>query len=240
MTAKLIIVKAKISAPKFTGTYSYTGTGIIVKSSDFESFDSAVLKLETSKGTGAGEYKAQFTLLDTEHYEWAEEGAGETVWNIDKAKITATKTSGRLPEYSSETYKGEFGQIVNYKYYTDETCSEEVHPDDLEENKEYFVKAVLTDGDNFEIDENAVTYFELGFKHSIGEAEQKSNFFKDNWMWLALGAGALLLLLILILALTRRRAHADGYDDYDYADDEDEDDEEDYDDEYDDYEDDDY
>lgn len=240
MTAKLIIVKAKISAPKFTGTYSYTGTGIIVKSSDFESFDSAVLKLETSKGTGAGEYKAQFTLLDTEHYEWAEEGAGETVWNIDKAKITATKTSGRLPEYSSETYKGEFGQIVNYKYYTDETCSEEVHPDDLEENKEYFVKAVLTDGDNFEIDENAVTYFELGFKHSIGEAEQKSNFFKDNWMWLAIGAGALLLLLILILALTRRRAHADGYDDYDYADDEDEDDEEDYDDEYDDYEDDDY
>lgn len=240
MTAKLIIVKAKISAPKFTGTYSYTGTGIIVKSSDFESFDSAVLKLETSKGTGAGEYKAQFTLLDTEHYEWAEEGAGETVWNIDKAKITATKTSGRLPEYSSETYKGEFGQIVNYKYYTDETCSEEVHPDDLEENKEYFVKAVLTDEDNFEIDENAVTYFELGFKHSIGEAEQKSNFFKDNWMWLAIGAGALLLLLILILALTRRRAHADGYDDYDYADDEDEDDEEDYDDEYDDYEDDDY
>lgn len=240
MTAKLIIVKAKISAPKFTGTYSYTGTGIIVKNSDFESFDSAVLKLETSKGTGAGEYKAQFTLLDTEHYEWAEEGAGETVWNIDKAKITATKTSGRLPEYSSETYKGEFGQIVNYKYYTDETCSEEVHPDDLEENKEYFVKAVLTDGDNFEIDENAVTYFELGFKHSIGEAEQKSNFFKDNWMWLAIGAGALLLLLILILALTRRRAHADGYDDYDYADDEDEDDEEDYDDEYDDYEDDDY
>lgn len=240
MTAKLIIVKAKISAPKFTGMYSYTGTGIIVKSSDFESFDSAVLKLETSKGTGAGEYKAQFTLLDTEHYEWAEEGAGETVWNIDKAKITATKTSGRLPEYSSETYKGEFGQIVNYKYYTDETCSEEVHPDDLEENKEYFVKAVLTDGDNFEIDENAVTYFELGFKHSIGEAEQKSNFFKDNWMWLAIGAGALLLLLILILALTRRRAHADGYDDYDYADDEDEDDEEDYDDEYDDYEDDDY
>ncbi|GEM_PF-5514040 len=240
MTAKLIIVKAKISAPKFTGMYSYTGTGIIVKSSDFESFDSAVLKLETSKGTGAGEYKAQFTLLDTEHYEWAEEGAGETVWQINKAKISATKTSGRLPEYSSETYKGEFGQIVNYKYYTDETCSEEVHPDDLEENKEYFVKAVLTDEDNFEIDENAVTYFELGFKHSIGEAEQKSNFFKDNWMWLAIGAGALLLLLILILALTRRRAHADGYDDYDYADDEDEDDEEDYDDEYDDYEDDDY
>ena len=96
MTAKLIIVKAKISAPKFTGTYSYTGTGIIVKSSDFESFDSAVLKLETSKGTGAGEYKAQFTLLDTEHYEWAEEGAGETVWNIDKAKITATKTAIRF------------------------------------------------------------------------------------------------------------------------------------------------
>lgn len=235
MTATLTIVRAKISAPKYTGSLAYTGSGIIPKSSDFENYDAKVMKLEATSGIKAGEYKAKFTLLDTEHYEWKEEGADETSWQIAKATISATKMSGRLPEYSSESYKGDFKQVVNYKYYTDATCTEEVHPDDLQTDKEYFVKAVLADSENFEVDESAFTYFELGFSHTLGEVKKESNFFKDNWMWIAIGAGAALLVLILIFALTRRRASADGYDDYDYEDEEDEEDDED--DEYDDYDD---
>lgn len=241
MQVTLTITKAKVKLPEYTGSYAYTGTAIKPKTEDFKGFNADIMKLESESGKNASKdgesYKATVTLTDTEHYEWesVSEAAAEVEWKIMPARISANKMAGRLPEFTSESYKGSFEDIVTYKYYTDETCKEEVHPEDLKEGETYYVVASLADSVNFELEEEAkFEYFEKGFSHTIKEAEEESNFLKDNWLYIVIGVGVLLLVIVLIVALTRHRAHEpynDYYDDYDEdEDDEDEDDDEDYDD----------
>ncbi|MDE7076236.1 MAG: MBG domain-containing protein, partial [Clostridia bacterium] len=148
-TVQIEVTKAKVALPVYNGSLKYTGDLLKPAASDFEGFDSALMALVESKtvaGLNAGAYKAVFALKDSDRYQWAtattlkktvfaavvyeqvvlEDYEAAVDWNLAKAKISATKANGKLPVFASESYSGSFAEVVGLKYYTDETCAEEV------------------------------------------------------------------------------------------------------------------
>ena len=243
-TVDITVAKAKVALPVYNGTLSYTGDAenpLKPTAADFEGFDGSIMSLsdKTQGGVNAGAYKAVFALTDPDRYEWATTTSlkksvfaavvfdGETEialeaneaaveWNIAKAKISATKAEGKLPVFASESFTGSLGEVVALKYYTDETCTEEVAADALDFNTNYFVKAELLDKNNFELDETATVFAATPFEYLTPEKEltfwEKVVKFLTStqmglavWLWIVIAVVALIL-LITIIALAVRSA----------------------------------
>ena len=119
--------------------------------------------------------------------------------------------SNGLPVLSSDSYKGSFDGVVEYKYYTDESCTEEVSYDALEKDKTYYVKATLG-SNNFELDGAASQLLGGTFEYThVGEPTFIDNlisFFAANWIWFAIGLGALLFILLIVLLAIRHKKKA--------------------------------
>ncbi|MDE6791192.1 MAG: hypothetical protein K2J61_05670, partial [Clostridia bacterium] len=129
-------------------------------------------------------------------------------WNLAKAKITATKANGKLPVFASESYTGSFAEVVGLKYYTDETCAEEVAADELGYSTKYYVKAELLDTANFELDETAVAFSRNAFEYTTPEKqltvwEKVVKFLTINWLWIVIAVVALILLITVIALIAR-------------------------------------
>ncbi|MDE5765587.1 MAG: hypothetical protein K2I17_00280 [Clostridia bacterium] len=231
-TVEIEVAKVKVALPVFNGGLKYTGVAIKPTVDNFNGFDSALMTFVTDKlqsGTVVGTYKAVFALTDPENYEWAtaktykksvfaavvydEEVtllANEAAvdWNISKAVLTATKKEGALPVFASESYIGELGEVVGLRYYTDETCTEEVAADQLAKETTYYVKAELLDTDNFELDASAAAYTVKSFTYTTPAKELTTwdkvvRFLKANWLWLVIAVVALILLIIIIACAVR-------------------------------------
>ncbi|MDE5765689.1 MAG: hypothetical protein K2I17_00810 [Clostridia bacterium] len=230
-TVQIEVAKAKVALPVYNGSLRYTGFDVKPAASDFEGFDSALMALVDSKtvaGLNAGAYKAVFALKDAERYEWAtartykksvfaavvyeevvlEDYEAAVDWNLARAKITATKANGKLPVFASESYTGSFAEVVGLKYYTDETCAEEVAADELAYSTKYFVKAELLDTANFELDETAVAFSRNAFEYTTPEKqltvwEKVVKFLTINWLWIVIAVVALILLITVIALIAR-------------------------------------
>ncbi|MDE7401541.1 MAG: hypothetical protein K2N17_05770, partial [Clostridia bacterium] len=231
-TVEIEVAKVKVALPVFSGGLKYTGVAIKPTVDNFNGYDSALMTFVTDKlqsGTVVGTYKAVFALNDPDNYEWAtaktykksvfaaaiydeevtllaHEAAVD--WNISKAVLTATKKEGALPVFASESYIGELGEVVALRYYTDETCTEEVAADQLAKETTYYVKAELLDTDNFELDASAAAYTVKSFTYTTPAKELTTwdkvvRFLKANWLWLVIAVVALILLIIIIACAVR-------------------------------------
>ncbi|MDE7162744.1 MAG: hypothetical protein K2O44_01520 [Clostridia bacterium] len=230
-TVTVTVDKVKVALPVYKNTLSYSGDEIKPTAADFNGFDGAIMAFVESKtvaGVNAGAYKAVFALTDTEHYDWAtvtthkkavfavvvydeialDDNEAAVEWNIARAKISATRANGKLPVFTSESFKGSFADIITLKYYTDETCEEEISADELAYSTKYYVKAELLDNANFELDETAKAFSESAFEYTTPEKqltiwEKIIKFVTVNWMWIAIAAAVLLILIIVIACAAR-------------------------------------
>ncbi|MDE6790225.1 MAG: hypothetical protein K2J61_00735, partial [Clostridia bacterium] len=231
-TVEIEVAKVKVALPVYSGGLKYTGVAIKPTVDNFNGFDGALMTFVTDKlqsGTVVGTYKAVFALNDPDNYEWAtaktykksvfaaaiydeevtllaHEAAVD--WSISKAVLTATKKEGALPVFASESYIGELGEVVALRYYTDETCTEEVAADQLAKETQYFVKAELLDTDNFELDASAAAYTVKSFTYTTPAKELTTwdkavRFLKVNWLWLVIAVVALILLITIIACAAR-------------------------------------
>lgn len=122
--------------------------------------------------TDAGQYEIVARPVDGYCWEGASSSAAQTYsFTINKAKINAISAEeGKLPLFTSDTYKDSLASVVKYKYYSDEACTQEVSPSDVEAGKSYYLKAVLEDGAeaNFAFDEGEATqvYVSSGFAYT--------------------------------------------------------------------------
>lgn len=120
----------------------------------------------------AGQYEIVARPVDGYCWEGASSSAAQTYsFTINKAKINAISAEeGKLPLFTSDTYKDSLASVVKYKYYSDEACTQEVSPSDVEAGKSYYLKAVLEDGAeaNFAFDEGEATqvYVSSGFAYT--------------------------------------------------------------------------
>ncbi|MDE7163732.1 MAG: hypothetical protein K2O44_06670 [Clostridia bacterium] len=230
-TVQIEVARAKVALPVYSGSLRYTGDVLKPAVSDFTGFDGALMAFVESKtvaGLNVGAYKAVFALKDSERYEWAttttykkavfaavayeevvlEDYEAAVDWNLARARITATKANGKLPIFASESYTGSFAEIVGLKYYTDETCAEEIPADELAYSTKYFVKAELLDTANFELDETAMTLSKTAFEYTTPEKqltvwETIVKFLSANWLWIVIAVVALILLITLIALAVR-------------------------------------
>jgi len=224
------VTKQPVAVPVFAGGISYTGQSLVPTAENFGGFDGAIMRIDTAKsqsGIKVGGYKAVIKLTDTEHYVWSsgksaaksgvkltltdevalEEGETQVSWNIARAVISVSKKDGKLPVLTSESYKGNFGEVVGYKYFTDETCSEEIAFGDLENGKTYYVRAELLDTENFELAEGSVEAFNSVFTYETQPTfwQKVMNFLKANWLWIVIALAAIALLITLICIIAHRR-----------------------------------
>ena len=236
-TVEIIVAKAKVALLVYKGTLSYTGLELKPTANDFDGYNADLMSFNETKtiaGLNAGAYKAVFALKDSDRYEWATTTSlkksvfatavydGETEitleaneaavdWNIAKAKISATKADGKLPVFASESYTGSLGEVIALKYYTDETCTEEVAADALGYNTNYYVRAVLSDEAkaNFELDETSLVFAAKPFEYLTPEKEltfwEKVVKFLTSkqmglvvWLWIVIALVALILLITII------------------------------------------
>lgn len=234
-TVRITVAKAKVELPVYLNTLSYTGKALSLTAADFRGFDASIMSLVESKLPGeiknAGVYKAVFAITDAARYEWdkpsaksvrfygkaaASDGAPDPVLaanevavelRVAKAVISATKEEGELPVFASDSYTGSWANAVNLKYYSDRNCINEVAADELEAEKQYFVKVGLLDEANFELGDGLSDFAITPFPYTapaqaLSTGEQILAFIKENWLWIVL-AVAVLILLILIIALVK-------------------------------------
>ncbi|MDE7076099.1 MAG: hypothetical protein K2O62_02130, partial [Clostridia bacterium] len=175
MTAQIVITKAKVALPVYTGTLSYTGDELKPAADDFEGFDSALMAMVDSKtvaGLNAGTYKAVFALKDGDSYEWATattlkkallsvavyDGAladneAAVEWTLAKAKISAVSGADGKPVFKSDGISAAaLAQAVGLKFFADEACTQEIAADKLAYETTYYMQAELLDKTNFELD----------------------------------------------------------------------------------------
>ncbi|MDE7076555.1 MAG: MBG domain-containing protein, partial [Clostridia bacterium] len=230
-TVQIEVARAKVALPVYKNTLSYSGGEIKPTAADFEGFDGALMAFvadKTDAGLNAGTYKAVFALTDTERYEWAtattfkkalfavalydetalDDNEAAVEWSLARAKISATRANGSLPVFASESFGGSLADIVGLKYYSDETCTEEISADELAYSTKYYVKAELLDGANFELDESAMAFSATAFEYTTPEKEltlweKVVKFVFANWLWIAIGAAVLLVLIIIIACAAR-------------------------------------
>ncbi|MDE6075320.1 MAG: hypothetical protein K2G26_02675, partial [Clostridia bacterium] len=226
--------KEKVALPVYSGSLKYTGLDVKPSATDFDGFDETIMTFvedKTVPGVNAGAYKAVFALNDPDRYEWATvttlkkavfavavyDGETEVVlnaneaavdWNIAKAKISATKTEGELPVFASDSFTGSLNGIVDLKFYTDQACTEEIAADKLAYSTKYYVKTVLLDGDNFELDETALAFSATAFEYTTPEKQltvwdKMLKFLKANWLWIVIAVVALILLITIIALIAR-------------------------------------
>ena len=177
--------------------------------------------IDDFKPTNAGSYKIVATPNDG--FAWLGGGADpEYTFELKKATLTANDThDGKLPTFTSDTYKGSLDNIVGYKYYSDEACTQEVKAEDLVPGESYFAKAFLKDGNegNFEFDSDTVTKqcVEDGFAYVAPnepvpvDPPGKENFLTKKylglplWAWLIIALLVLMLIIILIIIIFAKK-----------------------------------
>lgn len=167
------------------------------------------------KPTNAGSYKIVATPKDGFFWDGGGTDPIEYSFEVGKAKITATSGGeGKKPNFSSESFKGSFDEVVDYKYYSDEGCTQEIAKSDLEPGQTYYAKPVLKAGAdaNFEFGDDAATqkFVNDGFPY-VEPVAGSDNFFTKKflglpvWAWLVILLVILLLIIILIIVLKKKK-----------------------------------
>ena len=129
------------------------------------------VSLDAFKQLNAGSYKVVARPSDGYCWEGVSDSAAQTYsFTVNKAPITAIPAEeGELPIFRSDSYQGSLEDVVTYKYYSDEACTQEVNPSQLVAGNSYFLKATLKDGAeaNFAFDPGEVTqiYVSNGFAY---------------------------------------------------------------------------
>lgn len=180
--------------------------------------------IDAFKPTNVGDYKIIARPNDGYCWQGSDAADAEYTFAVNKAVLKATAgADGALPAFSSESYKGALDGIINFKYYSDSACTQEVAASELADGTEYYVKAVMTDtaGANFEFDTDAVTssYTTAGVAYTKpvtpGTDPGKDPGVKDEsvpfWVWIIVAsAGAVIVMLLIVLLLSRGRRSADS------------------------------
>lgn len=172
--------------------------------------------LDAFKPSNVGSYK--IVAKPAEGFKWSDEGDNPTYeFSINKAVLTATPgAEGGLPTFSSDSYKDSLADKIEYKYYTDETCTQEVPLNELTEGQSYYAKAFLKDDvkDNFEFDSDSVTqqYVAAAFPYTVPAKDAgflgvltKEYFGLPLWAWLLIALFVLLFFILLIILLVKRK-----------------------------------
>ena len=165
--------------------------------------------IDAFKPTNAGSYK--IIARPNDGYVW-EGDTTDAVYDffVSKAVLSAIPAEpGKAPTFTSESYKGSLDGIVEYKYYSDAACTQEISKSELTPGTKYYAKPVLKDGaeNNFEFDKGNVTqgYIESGFEYEVPKAPNDSDSNPIGglqlWVWIIIGAVVLLLILLLIILL---------------------------------------
>ncbi len=167
--------------------------------------------IDAFKPTNAGSYK--IIARPNDGFTWE----GDTTdavydFSISKAVLVATPTeSGKMPTFTSESYKGSLDNIVEYKYYSDAACTQEIAQSALVPGMKYYAKPVIKDGEenNFEFDTGSVTqgYIDSGFEYEAPKTSNEEKPFGDlpYWVWIIIAGVVLLLIILLIILLVGRK-----------------------------------
>ena len=212
---KFSITKRVVQAPVFTGKVYYSGNRILPSESDFEGYDASLMqfvKEGMQAGRDAGHYTAKFALKDSAHYMWSaaksigSESEINVQWEISRAVIVAERAEGKMPILRSDSYKGNFENIVIYRYFSDADCINEISFDEVLEGKIYFVCAELINTDNFEVAIDSVHVFSEAFSFNAPETntslrESVDKLIGENVILFALTCVSLSLVLIISIFL---------------------------------------
>lgn len=177
---KFSITKQVLNLPEYTGKLCYTGNRILPTGQDFENFKSELMVIseKSQYGREAGNYIAVIALKDSHNYAWRTDAAARSAenvsesevqikWSVERAVISATRTSDKMPFIVSESYRGSFDNVIGYRYYADAECKQGVLLADLKEGERYFVCADLIDTDNFVLDEDTAEIFAEPFSYIV-------------------------------------------------------------------------
>lgn len=177
--------------------------------------------IDDFKPTTPGSYKIVAT--PTDGHAWLGGGSDpEYSFELKKATLTANVTNdGKLPTFSSDTYQKPLDDVIGYKYYSDEACTQEVNVADLVPGDNYYAKPYLKDGaeNNFEFDADSVTKrcVEEGVAYkapnapvSLPEPGDENILTKKFlglplWAWLLILIAIVLLLIILIIIIFAKK-----------------------------------
>jgi hypothetical protein len=173
------------------------------------------------KPTDAGSYKVIARLNDGFYWQGTDgdTAPAEYAFEVNKAVVKATGAAssletGKLPTFTSDSYKGSFDGVVAYKYYSDAACTQEVAAGALTAGTTYYVKAVLSESAaaNFEFDSGEVTqtYVGTGFAYEMPKSSGNGSGSTlviaglPYWVWIIIAAAVLLLVILMIVLLVKR------------------------------------
>lgn len=171
------------------------------------------VSIDAFKPTNAGSYK--IVARPTNGYCWDGDDTSdaEYTFSVSKAKLSAVAgEEGKLPTFISESYKGSTDGIVEFKYYSDAACTQEISKSSLTAGTKYYVKPVLKDGAeaNFEFDSGSVTQGIVNGGAEYVAPDPSGNNTNDGkfkiplWVWFIVAAIILVLILVLILLFAKR------------------------------------
>lgn len=173
--------------------------------------------IDAFKPTDAGSYK--IIARPANSFCW--DGAtGDAVYEfeVEKAVLRATSAvadleTGKMPTFMSESYGGSLDDIVDYKYYSDAECTQEIAKNSLVAGTKYYVKPVLKESakNNFEFDTNSVTqeYIESGFEYEVPTPPEKNEngFLGLPWkIWILIAVVVVLIILIILIIVIIRKS----------------------------------
>lgn len=167
--------------------------------------------IDAFKPTNVGSYKVVARPAEGFCWEGGDDSDVEFTFSVNKAVLTATPgAEGELPTFKSDSYKGSLDNIIEYKYYSDAACTQEIAKSALTPGEKYYVKPVLKDGanGNFEFATDSVTQ---GFLSGGTEyVEPEKGGLGDIlglpwWVWIIIAAAVVLLIILLIILIVVRK-----------------------------------
>ena len=101
----ITVTRNSLTVPSQSGTLTYTGSE---QTATFSNYDPTKMTVANIKGTNAGTYKAVFSIIDTDTYQWTDTTTGpkEVSWIISKANATLTLSESSV-SLDSETTTAE-------------------------------------------------------------------------------------------------------------------------------------
>lgn len=174
--------------------------------------------IDAFKPTNVGSYKVVARPAEGFCWEDGDTSDAEFTFSVNKAVLTAAPgAEGELPTFTSESYKGSLDDIIEFKYYSDAACTQEIAKSALAPGEKYYVKPVLKDGadGNFEFAADGVTQgFLSGGTEYVEPAQSEPGGFGDIlglpwWVWIIIAAAVLLLLILIIVLIVKRRKRKD-------------------------------
>lgn len=171
------------------------------------------VSIDAFKPTNAGSYKIVARPNNGYCWDGDDTSDAEYTFSVSKAKLSAVAgEEGKLPTFISESYKGSTDGIVEFKYYSDAACTQEISKSSLTAGTKYYVKPVLKDGAeaNFEFDSGSVTQGIVNGGAEYVAPDPSGNNTNDGkfkiplWVWFIVAAIILVLILVLILLFAKR------------------------------------